>query len=920
MIRIFNINFTRFGNFKRLNVRLRALVIVLLMSSIAGFGRSFTHPVDSLAEVYKKTDDAENFIYACLDLYLAAPTENNLVVFAQYEKSIWRNLVTGDEQLAYVILLCNKGYYLAHYGDVYQSITAYEYAWKLFQDHKLAAFDIIEYCLKPLGNNYSMLGDYTSAENIIRNYLFLAEQEKNYEHIAGAVINLSIVYHDTGHHRAAIDILSSILNRKEIPDDKKGLIYANLARNFEVVNEVTKARHFAGLSITFLQQHKTFDTPVHLVNSYKILSLISLHEKDTVKSINLFKKGQTIAFQNREVFKPRELAKLMVEYGGLLKLDNEYPEALRSYQQALMILLPSYQPPNEEGLPDEATFYAENAIKEALDGLAELYERLNKPQTAVACYERSFVVEDLLRATYNYQTAKLQQQIENRERAARVIELLFDLERETGDPRYAVRAFQVAERTKAITLKEITEDRYIRRLISRDSLLQHESQLLFKQAILSNELVLEQNKQHRDAKHIRDLADRQTRLVIELKAIQQAIGEKYPYAAERHPSWLDINAVFEKLGKDNAVLVEYFSGEDVLFQFIVTADSISLYRIGDSKSIEESILRLDDLFSDAANINNQIDGYKKTAFTLFRQLHLDNIPSQQKLVLVPDGLLHTIPFDALLYENASGLQYAGFPYMIKKYSIAYQPSALLYTHYHKASLPLKKQRLLALFPAFENTAQSLPYSLSEAENIRHYFSKGAYLLKEQATKKAFLENAPRYSIIHLSTHAVPGNGTEPPSIYFRDSILYLPEIYGMQMSPDLMVLSACETGVGKIARGEGALSLAHGFQFAGVRNIILSLWKVNDRSTAVLFSDFYRDYLKTGVKADALRQAKLDYLSDEGIQNSHKSPFYWAAFIFYGDYEQSKERESYSMYGMIAMGVVLVLMIVYILRRKWIKV
>lgn len=898
--------------------RVGAILLSFLSLGITSSGISPANTVTSLAAEFKTQDDAENFIYACLDLYLSAPSEKRLLIFEEYEKNIWRPLVTKDENLAYVILLCNKGFYLSRFGNIYQAIDAYEKAGKLFHDQQLENFDIIEYCLKPLGNNYSMLGDYASAENIIRNYLFIAQQNKNYEHIAGAVINLSIVFHDTGNHRSAIDILSQLLTINEIPAAKKGLIYANLAKNLEAHNNLAAARRFALLSIDFFEYRDDTEAIVHLVNSIKILSLISLHEKDTTDALLLFKKAHATAFADKASFKTRELAKLLIEYGGLWKLKKQYDQAASVYREALQILLPAYKPQRGDTLPDPATFYAENAIKECLDGLADLYERRQQPLKAIECYERSFAVEDLLRATYNYQSAKLQQQVENRTRAGKVIRLLYQLSVRTKDQRYAARAFQVAERTKALTLKDMTENRYARRLLPQDSLLRLEGQLLFKQSSLANDIVLAQREQQPEDL-LRDLINRQTQLTVEIKSVQKSIAQKYPaLASTNHSNWLEVKSIQQQLTTDDAVLVEYFSGDDAFYQFTLSDDSLNFFRIEDAEKVNRLCAELSRLFSDATSIHNETDQYKASAFSLYQLLHVNNTGARKKIILIPDGMLHTIPFDALLYEEATGLRYSDFPFLVKKWVIAYQPSAYLYAHFHTHGESLNKQHLLGMFPVFENTSQSLEYSLEEAADIQKHFSSGNYLLRDQATKQAFLDNVTKYSIVHLSTHAQPGDEVTPPSIYFRDSILYLPQIYGLQLQADLMVLSACQTGVGRLAKGEGVLSLAHGFNFAGVRNLILSLWKVNDRSTAVLLSGFYEHYLHTGLKAESLQQAKLDYLYSDNIQNANKSPYYWAAFAYYGDFEPAQKR-SLSFALIILLMSIALLAIVYFIRKRKIK-
>ncbi len=865
----------------------------------------------------KKKDDAENFTYTFVDEYLAQPNEDRLQLFERYEKSIWRPLTTNEEYLSYIILLCNKGYYLTRFSEIYKAVEAYEKAWMLFNKHSVTGFDIIEYCLKPLANNYSMLGDYSSAGNIIKNYLFVAEKENNTQQIISALINLAIVYHDTGKHAEAIKLLQEALTLKATPN-QKGLIYSGLLYNYASLQDFVKAKHYGKLAIRQYQTHVTADNKIQLVNVNKILATISLQEGHQNEALDFIKKAQDITYSNIGIFQSRELAKLNNSYAEILKLKKDYSEALKSYQQSLMILLPQYKSQNLTWLPNASLLYAENALKETLDGLADTHLKMNELEQALACYELSFTAEDLLRGMYNYEEAKLQQQIENRNRTEQVLTTLYNMFLQTKDKKYSERAFQFAERTKAIMLKENIDEQYFRESIHHDTLVKQEKALLYKLAILNSDIAIEQMKQsNADINRVHALIMQQTQVTSSLREIERVIKEKYPKINLNDPfKPINIYSVQKKLEKDNAVLVEYFSGKDALFVFTVRSKNIEFKKNDDLPSLKRDILELHGLFSNASAINNGVERYKDLAFQIYTILTLPKEEATKNLILIPDGLLHLIPFDALLIEKSEGKQYNSFPYLLTRYSIAYQPAAFIYANENEKPISTDKKGLFAMFPIFENTNRELTYSQKEAEGIDHYMD-GKYVYKQHATRKAFIQNADRYSFIHLSTHASTGDSPEPPSITFIDSTLYLPQIYGLRIKADLLVLSACETGVGLLVKGEGALSLARGFQFAGVHNIIFSLWSVNDYSTSTLMVNFYKNYVKTGSKVQALQLAKLNYLTDNTISNNHKSPYYWAGFIYYGNVETQPLDNNWGLIiGIVLAATFLLLLLVLLYIRK----
>lgn len=864
----------------------------------------------SIAALRQK-DDVENYTYAFVDEYLKDPTEENLDLFTTYEKARWRPLTSREEYLAYVVLLCNQGYYLTKYGNVYEGIYAYEKASRLFADQALADFDIIEYCLKPLGNNYSMLGDYTSAANIVKGYLYLAEQQRNDEQRIPAYINLSVIYHNTGKYQEAIQLLQQALTMAPLPAEKKMLIEYNLARNYTDLHELARARRYANLAISIYRQHPLPGALPTLVNVYSLLAAISLAEGLPTNALAWIEKAQTLAATHSGLFKNRELAKLGNTHAGILLANGQYPEAVARYQRSLTWLIPQYDPKKNE-LPEASAFYAENAIKETLDGLAEAYAKLNDPVKSLACYKLRFKAESLLRDTYNYEEAKLTQQAENRLVTEKALELLYALLEETKDSRYAIEAFQFAEQTKALMLRESSEDRDWRQRLEQDTLVQMESKLRHKQALLASEIVTEQMKQAQaDVAYIHQRTAQQTALVVAQKEIAQALEKKYPQRKQTDPFQPEaMQHIQHLLQTDQATLVEYFFGTQALYLFRVDRHSVQMSKVDTIQSLKQDVLALHDFFVNASAINNQVERYKDLAFGVARSLHLTESLATPHLIVVPDGVLSLIPPDALLYERASGTAYQHFPWLLKKYTIACQPSAAIYAGSARPPAALDRKSVLGVFPVFHNSNLQLDYSVKEAGDIQHQ-TGGLFLLNEAATQQAFLEQAGRFQIIHLSTHASAGTGAAPPSIMFSDSTLYLPRIYGLNLQADLLVLSACETGVGVLVKGEGAISLAHGFQYSGIRNTIFSLWKVNDYSTASLMGNFYRQYFAGGSKAEALRLAREDYLNDEAISNTSKSPYYWAGFVYYGSLETQPVDTAFSPWLVASLAAFLLMVFAF---------
>ena len=172
--------------------------------------------------------------------------------------------------------------------------------------------------------------------------------------------------------------------------------------------------------------------------------------------------------------------------------------------------------------------------------------------------------------------------------------------------------------------------------------------------------------------------------------------------------------------------------------------------------------------------------------------------------------------------------------------------------------------------------------------------EGVSLLNSEASEAIFKANSNEYGVIHIATHNIndpynPGSSVlifSDDSLSAEDGMLHVSEVQSMQINARLVNLSACNTGVGEYVVGEGAMSLARGFLFAGARNVIMSEWLVDDRSTSSLMQDFYKNYKNSGDAGEALRMAKISYL--ENADEVTADPYYWGAWVHVGPKEDTR--------------------------------
>lgn len=277
--------------------------------------------------------------------------------------------------------------------------------------------------------------------------------------------------------------------------------------------------------------------------------------------------------------------------------------------------------------------------------------------------------------------------------------------------------------------------------------------------------------------------------------------------------------------------------------------------------------------------------------------------------------MHFVAFDALVTQKTTATNFPKIPFLVFQNKIGYQTNASFYLNDTKTK---KNDKVAGFFPVFKNTNAYLEYSIDEAKALEKNNAK--LFMNEAANRDNFKRNVSQYSILHLSTHGTSGSFSSPATLVFYDDVLLVNELYGLKScNPDLVVLSACETGIGKLQKGEGAISIARAFQYAGAKNVLFSLWKINDYATSEIMTNFYSNYSSTPSFFESNYLSKIDYLENKDISNAKKSPYYWSAFVYYGAIDSPKT--SYIYYILFGVISIIILFLIYgritrFLKRK----
>ena len=471
----------------------------------------------------------------------------------------------------------------------------------------------------------------------------------------------------------------------------------------------------------------------------------------------------------------------------------------------------------------------------------------------------------------------------------------------TKEQKYLEKAFELSETNRNTTLLEGLQDSKYKLFgnIPID-LLELENKVKQNLELVKLDLYYEKSAQAPDKEFISDLLNQRIFLGNKLDSLLKTFDKDYPrYANLKYANKVISISNVQREIDNKTQLVTYFLGEDNLYSFIITKENVSFLK----GNVAEKLIKNTVLLK-----KNLID--RKDFKTISKNLHHYLLGQQlnkkkKNLVIVPDNVLNYIPFEILLNDKNKLL--------IEDYTICYTGSVHLFLELKNDFFNYNTPNYWAGFSPNYQQDYKLSSSSNEISTISKMV-KGKYFVGDESKKQSFLENNKDYSILHLAMHAEIDN--ENPmfnKLIFSDDELTSSEIYLSNTKANLAVLSACNTGFGKLEKGEGVMSMARAFHFSGVPSVIMSLWKVPDKETNKVMVAFYK-HLKSGqTKSEALKNAKLDFLASTNDINL-KHPYYWSGFVLNGNSNTLVPAKNYNylIIGLFIIGIV-------IFGVKWIK-
>jgi CHAT domain-containing protein len=497
----------------------------------------------------------------------------------------------------------------------------------------------------------------------------------------------------------------------------------------------------------------------------------------------------------------------------------------------------------------------------------------------------------------------------------------------SNDPDYLQKAFFFMEKNKGnILLDRIFELKARSFSGIPETLLENESRIRGELALYKNRLL---SATDRDS-NLNAIKRRYEDKLMEYINLVSEIENKYQdyYRLKYESVSVTAEQIRKLIPSRDKMIIQYYVGEDNIYFTALTRKKIIIKSTSRDRNLDKNLIGLlnqmnNKQINEVENDSTLLRDFIKYSRYLYEHLLapvLNDVNGRVKeITIVPDGILCYLPFEILLTQDPAKthMDFSALPYLLKDLRVSYDHSSSLIFNINDNNRKNKKQ-YLGFAPEYTTTDNlgRLSANRDEIEACRRIW-KGTSFIGKQATETEFLSSASVYNIVHLAAHTVlndedpqgsclvfTGGGNE-----MNDGRLYIHELYNMNLNTQLLILSACETGTGHIKRGEGIISLARAFRFAGCHNILMSLWKVNDRTAMEMMVLFNRNLKKGLTKDKALQYAKLKYI--QGDRNLH--PSFWASMILIGDQKQVSKRLSYKE---ILFVLPILFIFIFIIRKK----
>jgi CHAT domain-containing protein/Tfp pilus assembly protein PilF len=761
--------------------------------------------------------------------------------------------------------------------------------------------------LNNIGEVYDDLGEKQKALDFYNQALSIRRAVGDRSGEAATLNNIGLVYSDLGEQQKALDFSNQALPIQRAVGDRSGVAATliNIGAVYFALGEKQKALEFFNQALPILRAVGNRSGEASTLTN---IGLVYSDLGEQQKALDFYNQALPI---RRAVGDRSGVAATLNNIGGVYDDLGENPKPLEFYNQALPILRAVGERSNESKLLGNiATIYrSQNRLPEALT-------QINAAITLIEQL-RSAIKDDQLKTSY-FATVQGYYQFK--------IDLLMQLHQQDPTKDYDTQALETSDQSRARVLRDLlTEARAnITKSISPE--LQAREQDLQQKLDTTEKTLISISGNPGAESTIQNLKQDIQSLLQQQQTLQSEIRQKNPdYANLQYPKPITLTEIQQQLTPDT-LLLQYQIGPDKSYLWVIGKTSLTSHPIPKRSDIETTVKSFQESLFDLYNEPN----FTRQAQALTQQI-LGPAASQlgqKRLLIVPDGILHQLPFATLAQPTQAGTNSSSslrYRPLLETHDISYLPAASLIVPQHPNRTPAPKTIALLADPIFNLKDDRLPRkttptkSLDITETIARDRTARSLILdrlpgtaievnaisslvpESQRTivtgfdsnynwvTTAALQN---YRYLHLATHGIfDQERPELSSLIFslyspngepQRAFLRLPDLFNLDLPTEMVTLSACQTGLGNSVPGEGLVGMTRGLMYAGAKRVTVSLWSVPDDETAQLMQQFYRNLFDSkGAKMShsaALRSAQLQ-LWKQGLH-----PYYWSAFVMQGEW------------------------------------
>lgn len=851
-------------------------------------------------DVYRQNDSLEAWIYARIG-YTDEQPEARIGFLMQTGQAAWRGYRTYSERLAWFDLLALQGYYQLQAGNIIGSIHAYEKALQFYESYPLPDAEIIENVLKPLGNNYTRLADYTTALYIQQKTLTLALKGNDAGLLASVYSNMAISARWKGDPVTAGAYCRYGLKNVQPNTALHGLLLSVYGDVLAEQARYDTARVVCMQALKILSRYKKNETALYwYTGALQVAAGIELHQQEFQQAKNYAIRAQQLLQQGFPASRQREKAKAHVLLGNIALQSGNAGASLGHYQQALVLLIPSFKPGGLSGMPSEGAVYGENTIADALAGKAHAFMQMKKEEEALLHFIMAFAAQRKLGKEFFYAVSRFRELEITRSRSEAAMKAAYHLWKASGDAKYLDYLLLVAELSKAQVLADERAAGSPDNVVP-DSLAGKARQLQQLIAYYQRELIAARDK----------TGIRQSLQAAEYELAILQKNNRAPGAGDILSTGR-LRKMFTAI-PGHVVMLEFFAGKECSYLIDFGSSGVRSVQRITKKQIQEEIPRFLQKWFYGAAMLNEPKAFYAACYELYAAVFGDYAwQPGKRYIIIPDGNFNYLPFDALITDKTYPGNYTGWPCLFKKAVISLACS--LQTWVEQQSGWYTSYAFKGFFVSRSAQQQALLSVQKEYEALQRQLG-GEFYLDQAASWDQFNHSVGTPGILHISTHGVSDNKDSFPRLDLFDRPFYLFDLRHKSFPAVLVVLSACETADGSLIEGEGVNSLSRGFTAAGAGGVVAGLWKVNDEAAISIMKDFY-GYLERYDPGMALHKAKEKWLAANKDNAALQLPYYWAGFVYAGRLQPIDISKPKSLSGWYLLAAVFLLGLVYFVSNR----